>query len=98
MDYNQAQQRVKDLKKFYKSVLWFGIVAFIIFFDDIFEKGIFNFSFWDGSVLLAIWGIGKAFYAGFRMGKRGDRKRDGKIKTAGQILKTVNFVYFYPEF
>lgn len=57
MDYNQAQQRVKDLKKFYKSVLWFGIVAFIIFFDDIFEKGIFNFSFWDGSVLLAIWGI-----------------------------------------
>lgn len=57
MDYNQAQQRVKDLKKFYKSVLWFGIVAFIIFFDDIFEKGIFNFSFRDGSVLLAIWGI-----------------------------------------
>ncbi|WP_294286970.1 2TM domain-containing protein [uncultured Chryseobacterium sp.] len=57
MDYNHAQQRVKELKKFYKSFLWFGIVAFIIFFDDIFEKGIFNFSLWDGSVLLAIWGI-----------------------------------------
>ncbi|WP_294230003.1 2TM domain-containing protein [uncultured Chryseobacterium sp.] len=57
MDYNQAQQGVKDLKKFYKSVLWFFIVAFIIFSDDIFEKGIFNFSFWDGSVILAIWGI-----------------------------------------
>ncbi len=57
MDYNQAQQRVKDLKKFYKGVLWFFIVAFIIFFDDIFEKGIFNISLWDGSVLLAIWGI-----------------------------------------
>lgn len=57
MDYNQAQQRVKDLKKFYKSVLWFAIVAFIIFFNDIFEKGIFNFSLWDGSVILAIWGI-----------------------------------------
>ena len=57
MDYNQAQQRVKDLKKFYKGVLWFGIVAFIIFFDDIFEKGIFSFSWWDGSVILAIWGI-----------------------------------------
>lgn len=57
MDYNQAQQRVKDLKKFYKGVLWFFIVAFIIFSDDIFEKGIFNISFWDGSVLLAIWGI-----------------------------------------
>lgn len=57
MDYNQAQQRVKDLKKFYKSFLWFGIVAFIIFFDDLFEKGIFNFSLWNGSVILAIWGI-----------------------------------------
>ncbi|KAA0129870.1 2TM domain-containing protein [Chryseobacterium sp. SN22] len=57
MDYNQAQQRVKDLKKFYKNVLWFAIVAFIIFFNDIFEKGIFSFSLWDGSVILAIWGI-----------------------------------------
>ncbi|GAA5091546.1 hypothetical protein GCM10023210_19080 [Chryseobacterium ginsengisoli] len=57
MNYNQAQQRVHDLKKFYKSVLWFGIVAFIIFFDDIFEKGIFNFSLWNGSVILVIWGI-----------------------------------------
>ncbi|SEM97816.1 2TM domain-containing protein [Chryseobacterium taichungense] len=57
MDYNQAQQRVHDLKKFYKSVLWFGIIAFIFFFDDIFEKGVFNFSLWDGSIILTIWGI-----------------------------------------
>jgi len=57
MDYNQAQQRVNDLKKFYKSLLWFGIVAVIIFSDDIWEKGIFNFSLWDGSVILLIWGI-----------------------------------------
>lgn len=57
MDYNQAQQRVHDLKKFYKSVLWFGIIAFIIFFDNLFEKGIFSFSLWDGSVILGIWGI-----------------------------------------
>jgi hypothetical protein len=57
MDYNQATQRVKELKRFYKSVLWFGIVTFIIFFDDIFEKGIFNFSIWDGSIFLVIWGV-----------------------------------------
>ncbi len=56
MNYNQAQQRVNDLKKFYKSVFIFGIVAFIIFFDDIFEKGIFDFSLWDGSLILLIWG------------------------------------------
>lgn len=57
MNYNQAQQRVSDLKKFYKNLLWFGIVSFIIFFDDIAEKGIFNFSMWNGSVILLIWGI-----------------------------------------
>lgn len=56
MNYNLAQQRVNDLKKFYKSALWFGIIAFILFFDDIFEKGIFNFSLWDGSLILLIWG------------------------------------------
>lgn len=57
MNYNQAQQRVRDLKRFYKNLLWFGIVAFIIYFDDIFEKGIFNISQWNGSVILTIWGI-----------------------------------------
>lgn len=57
MDYNQAQQRVKELKRFYKSLLWFGIVSAIIFCDDLFEKGIFNFSLWNGSVILLIWGI-----------------------------------------
>lgn len=57
MNYNQAQQRVHDLKRFYKNLLWFGIVAFIIYFDDIFEKGIFNISQWNGSIILTIWGI-----------------------------------------
>jgi len=57
MNYNQAQQRVQDLKRFYKNILWFGIVAFIIYFDDIFEKGIVNFSEWNGSIILTIWGI-----------------------------------------
>jgi len=57
MDYNSAHERVNQLKKFYKSLLWFGIVAGIIFFDDIFETGKINFSLFDGSVILLIWGI-----------------------------------------
>ncbi len=57
MNYNQAQERVHELKKFYKSLLWFGIVAVIIFGDDILEKEIFDFSLWNGSVILSIWGI-----------------------------------------
>ena len=57
MDYDQAQQRVHDLKKFYKNLLWFGIVAVFIFADDILEKGIFHLSLWNGSIILSIWGI-----------------------------------------
>lgn len=57
MNYNQAQQRVSELKKFYKNLLWFGIISLIILYDDIIEKGIFNFSVWNGSVILLIWGI-----------------------------------------
>jgi hypothetical protein len=57
MDYNQAQQRVNDLKKFYKNLLWFGIVSLIIFFNDVFEKGRFNITLLDGSIFLAIWAI-----------------------------------------
>lgn len=57
MDYNSAQERVNQLKKFYKSLLWFGIVAGIIFFDDIFENGGIDFSLFNGSVILVIWGI-----------------------------------------
>lgn len=57
MDYNSAYERVSQLKKFYKSLLWFGIVAGFIFFDDIFENGTINLSLFDGSVILLIWGI-----------------------------------------
>ncbi|STD12295.1 2TM domain-containing protein [Chryseobacterium carnipullorum] len=57
MDYNSAYERVTQLKKFYKSLLWFGIVAGIIFFDDLFENGSLNFSLFDGSFILVIWGI-----------------------------------------
>ncbi|MCE3075177.1 2TM domain-containing protein [Chryseobacterium gwangjuense] len=57
MNYNQAQQRVNDLKKFYKHLLWFGIVAAIIFFNDIFESERLDFTLFKGSVILTIWGI-----------------------------------------
>lgn len=57
MNYNSAHERVTQLKKFYKSLLWFGIVAGIIFFDDIFENGRINFTLFDGSVILIVWGI-----------------------------------------
>ncbi|KMQ66591.1 hypothetical protein ACM46_03460 [Chryseobacterium angstadtii] len=57
MDYDSAYERVSRLKKFYKSLLWFGIVAGILFFSDIIETGRIDFSLFNGSIILVIWGI-----------------------------------------
>ncbi|MBK1894731.1 2TM domain-containing protein [Chryseobacterium paridis] len=57
MDYNQAYERVRKLKSFYKSLTWYGIIAGILFFNEYFENGTIDFSFYHGSILLLIWGI-----------------------------------------
>ncbi len=57
MNYQQAEQRVKELKRFYKGIFWFAVVSGIVFFDDIFEKGTVDISFFDGSIILWIWAI-----------------------------------------
>ncbi|MCW3160676.1 2TM domain-containing protein [Chryseobacterium oryctis] len=57
MNYNQAQQRVNDLRKFYKNLTWFGIVALFIFFNRVFENGKINLSLFHGSLILTIWAI-----------------------------------------
>jgi len=57
MNYNSAQQRVKDLKSFYKNCLWFGIVALIIFFRRAVKHGSFAEALSTGSIILTVWGI-----------------------------------------
>jgi hypothetical protein len=57
MNYDQAYERVNQLKKFYKSLTWFGIIAAILFFNDCFEHGRINFTFFNGSIILTIWAI-----------------------------------------
>lgn len=57
MDYNNAQQRVKDLKSFYKNCMWFAIVAIIIFSRRYFKYGNLEQSLFGGSIILTIWGI-----------------------------------------
>lgn len=57
MNYQNAVKRVNQLKKFYKHLTWFGIIAGILFFKDHFEHGRFDFSHFNGSILLLIWGI-----------------------------------------
>lgn len=57
MNFNNAQQRVKDLKSFYKNGMWFGIVALIIFFRRFMKTGDLSQSIFSGSIILTVWGI-----------------------------------------
>jgi hypothetical protein len=57
MNYNSAQQRVKDLKSFYKNCLWFGIVAMIIVCRRTIKHGSFAEAISTGSIILTVWGI-----------------------------------------
>ncbi|KPE50571.1 2TM domain-containing protein [Chryseobacterium indologenes] len=57
MNYNDAYRRVEKLKKFYKNLLWFGIVAGVILLRKYLKYGTFDFSATGSSLLLTIWGI-----------------------------------------
>ncbi|KQS90117.1 MULTISPECIES: 2TM domain-containing protein [Chryseobacterium] len=57
MEYQTAQQRVKDLKSFYKNCMWFGIVALIIFTRRFIKYGDFTEAISTGSIILTVWGI-----------------------------------------
>ncbi|WP_262150280.1 2TM domain-containing protein [Chryseobacterium foetidum] len=57
MEYQTAQQRVKELKSFYKNCMWFGIVALFIFTRRFVKYGDFTEAISTGSMILTIWGI-----------------------------------------
>lgn len=56
MDYNTAQQRVKDLKSFYKNCMWFAIVSGIILVRNFIKYIETDYQF-HTSILLIIWAI-----------------------------------------
>lgn len=57
MEYNQAYERVNQLKKFYKSLLWFGIIAVFVLGNKFFKNGEIEISFFSGSIFLMVWAI-----------------------------------------
>lgn len=56
MDYNRAHNRVRQLKKFYKNLMWFGIVAGIIMGNDLIKNGL-HYNVLSGHLILTIWAI-----------------------------------------
>ncbi|AZA81404.1 hypothetical protein C1637_02175 [Chryseobacterium lactis] len=62
MNYPAAYARTNSLKRFYKSLLFFGIVAIVILPSDLFESNIFEdhivrIRLFDGYTILAIWAL-----------------------------------------
>ncbi|WP_144283101.1 2TM domain-containing protein [Chryseobacterium echinoideorum] len=56
MNHTSAQQRVKELKSFYKNCMWFGIVAIIILGRN-FIKWINTDYTFHGSLVLTVWAV-----------------------------------------
>lgn len=56
MDYTTASNRVQQLKKFYKNLMWFGIITVIVLGNDWFKDGL-HYKMFGGHIFLTIWAI-----------------------------------------
>ena len=54
MEYKNAQEKVKELKSFYKNCMWFAIVALFIFPSRLTSFGDFEEAITSGSIILTI--------------------------------------------
>ena len=90
MNYNNAQQRVKDLKSFYKNCMWFGIVAAIIFIRNIVKYADTEDVF-RGSMVLMIWGIFLAVKAVKLFILNSDWENKIIEEELGKTKKPINF-------
>lgn len=56
MNTYKTYSRVQQLKKFYKSLMWFGIIAVIVIGKDWLQDDL-QYTIFGGHLLLAIWAI-----------------------------------------
>ncbi|NIF05798.1 2TM domain-containing protein [Chryseobacterium sp. Tr-659] len=57
MDYHTAYTRTQNLKKFYRSIFIFAVIAVLIAPDDIFGEKIVRIQLFDRYTILGIWGL-----------------------------------------
>ena len=56
MNKDHTYNRVQQLKKFYKNLMWFGIITAVIIGKD-WLQGDLQYTIFGGHLLLAIWAI-----------------------------------------
>lgn len=90
MDYNTAYNRVQQLKKFYKNLMWFGIISVIILGDDWLNDEL-RYQIFGGHLFLAIWAL-ILVVKGISLFIFNDEWESGMIeKEAGKNKKTIDF-------
>ncbi|MCD9618368.1 2TM domain-containing protein [Chryseobacterium gleum] len=57
MDYQTAYTRTQNIKKFYRSIFIFAVVAVLIAPDDIFDEKTIRIQLFDRYAILGIWGL-----------------------------------------
>lgn len=56
MNNHKTYNRVQQLKKFYKSLMWFGIITAIVLGNDWYNDELY-YKMFGGHLLLAIWAV-----------------------------------------
>lgn len=90
MDYNRAYDRVQKLKKFYKNLMWFGIISVIILGDDWFNDEL-RYQLFGGHLFLRIWALILVIKAISLFIFNDEWEREIMEKEVGKNNKTIDF-------
>ncbi|OCA71101.1 hypothetical protein BBH99_03440 [Chryseobacterium contaminans] len=90
MDYNSASNRVQQLKKFYKNLMWFGIISVIILGNDWFNDEL-HYRILGGHLFLAIWALILGIKAISLFIFNDEWEKEMIEKEAGKNKKTIDF-------
>ncbi|RXM50797.1 MULTISPECIES: 2TM domain-containing protein [unclassified Chryseobacterium] len=90
MDYNRAYDRVQKLKKFYKNLMWFGIISVIILEDDWFNDEL-RYQLFGGHLFLGIWALILVIKAISLFIFNDEWEREIMEKEVGKNNKTIDF-------
>lgn len=56
MNYNNTNNRAQQLKKFYKNLMWFGIITGIVIGNDLIRER-FHYNVLSGHFILTVWAL-----------------------------------------
>lgn len=90
MDYNRACDRVKQLKKFYKHLMWFGIISVIMIGNDWFNDEM-HYQIFGGHLFLGVWALILVMKGVSLFIFNDEWEKETIEKEVGKNKKTINY-------